>query len=264
MTVAAEPVLLIEHDGRVAILTLNRPHALNALSSELRRTLHHTLLRLDRDEDVGAIILTGSGDRAFTAGIDLKEAANQQAGAVDQALGDENPVAAIEQCSTPIIVAVNGLCITGGMEIMLACDIAIASRNAKFADTHVRVGAMPGWGISQRLSRQIGRQRAKEFSLTGNFVDAGRAFDLGLINRVVEHSDLRATALELARDIATNDPRFVEAYGQLIDDGFGMSFEDGLALERRRWQEYAGKVQPEEIERGRQNATRRNREQAGP
>ena len=148
------------------ILTLNRPEALNALSAELVRAFVHALRTAD-DGTVATIILTGQGDRAFTAGMDLKEAA------------------AIARCRTPIMVAVNGLCITGGMEIMLACDIVIASSTARFADTYVKVGLLPGWGISQRMARQIGPQRAKEISLTGTFVSAERALEIGLVKRVV-------------------------------------------------------------------------------
>jgi len=136
-------VLLNERDGAVAILRLNRPHVLNALSSELCRALHRAIVQLGADNTVRAIVLTGTGNRAFTAGTDLKEAAE----CAGQVRGiEENPVAAIEGCRTPIIAAVNGLCITGGMEIMVACDVVYAASTARFADTHVRVGLLPGWG----------------------------------------------------------------------------------------------------------------------
>jgi enoyl-CoA hydratase len=123
--------LLTQQIGRVFVLTLNRPEKLNALFVEMRKALHHKFLELDRDDSVGAIILTGAGDKAFTAGMDLTEA-SERGGEV--MTPDENPVTAIEKCRKPIIVAVNGLCITGGMEMMLACDIVISARTAKFAD----------------------------------------------------------------------------------------------------------------------------------
>ncbi|MDP3659834.1 enoyl-CoA hydratase [Phenylobacterium sp.] len=252
--------LLIERDGAVAILTLNRPEKLNALSGELRRALHHALHDLDADESCGAIILTGAGDRAFTAGMDLKEAAERRG---QLAAPDENPAAAIDQCRKPIIVAVNGLCITGGMEIMLACDIIIASTNAKFADTHVRVGLLPGWGISQRLSRQVGPQRAKEISLSGNFFEAQRAFDLGLINRVVEPHELMPAALALAHDFASANRKVMLEYKRLIDDGFEMELKDALALELERSRAFTQSLTPEDFTRGKEAASLRNRTQAG-
>jgi enoyl-CoA hydratase len=172
---------------------------------------------------------------------------------------EENPLTAIERCRKPIIVAVNGLCITGGMEIMLACDVVIASRTARFADTHVRVGLMPGWGISQRLARQIGPQRAKEISLSGNFVDAQRAFDLGLINRVVEPEELLPSSIALARDFADADPRVVMEYKRLIDDGFKLPLGEGLGLERERVLAFNVALSSEDFERGKEMACARAR-----
>jgi enoyl-CoA hydratase len=252
--------LKIERDGRVAVLTLNRPEALNALSAELRRALHLTILELNADDGVGAIVLTGTGDRAFTAGMDLKEAAVREPGEPDP---QENPAIAIDQCRKPIIVAVNGLCITGGMEIMLCCDVVYAARTARFADTHVRVGLMPGWGISQRMARQIGPQRAKEISLSGNFIDAQRALDIGLINRVFEPEELMPAALALAHDFADTNSRVVMAYKAVIDDGFEMDLADGLALEHERAAAFFASLQPGELEANRISASSRNRKEAG-
>ena len=252
------PTLLIDHDGRVAILTLNRPESLNALSAELIRALVQAVRACDADDGISAIVLTGKGDRAFTAGMDLKEAAQST-----QPLSrpDEDPGTAIAQCRKPIIVAVNGLCITGGMEIMLACDIVIAASTARFADTHVRVGLLPGWGISQRLARQIGPQRAKEISLSGNFVDARRAFDVGLVNRVVEPADLMSEALKLAHDIADGNSAVVQAYKQLIDEGYAMTLMDALPMERERGLAHAASLRPGDLDAGRQAASSRNRSQ---
>ncbi|MGE3866458.1 MAG: enoyl-CoA hydratase, partial [Hyphomonadaceae bacterium] len=242
------------------LLTFNRPEKLNALSSALRRALHDALIAATDDDGIGAIVLTGAGERAFTAGMDLTEAAERRGA---PAAPEENPQLAIAQCRKPIIVAVNGLCITGGMELMLCCDIIIASRAAKFADTHVRVGLLPGWGISQRLSRQIGPQRAKEISLSGNFIDAQRAFDLGLINRVVEPAELISTAMALAKDIAEADTRTVLEYKRLIDDGFAMTLEDGLKLERERGRAFSAGLTADHFVRAKENASRKNRTQAG-
>jgi enoyl-CoA hydratase len=252
--------LLTDRDGRVMILTLNRPEAMNALSAELRRALHHAIADADADASVGAIILTGAGDRAFTAGFDLKEAGTR---GTQQQIAEENPVLAIEKCRTPIIVAVHGYCITGGVEIMLACDVVIAARTAKFADTHVRVGLLPGWGLSQRLSRQIGIQRAKEMSLSGNFVDADRAFEIGLINRVVEPADLMPSALALAHEFADGNSAVVQLYKQAIDNGFAMTLTDGLRMEHELSHAYAENLQPGDIAANRLTASERNRAGAG-
>lgn len=251
------PTLLMDRDGRVMTLTLNRPEALNALSAELVSALVDAIRACDADDGIGVIVLTGKGDRAFTAGMDLKEAAQRMP--VRRPGDDLGTV--IGQCRKPIIVAVNGLCITGGMEIMLSCNIVIAASTARFADTHVRVGLLPGWGISQRLARQIGPQRAKEISLSGNFVDAQRAFDIGLVNRVVEAAELMPHALKLAHDIADGNSAVVQAYKRLIDEGYAMTLADALPMERDRGHAHATSLRPGDLDAGRQAASARNRTQ---
>jgi enoyl-CoA hydratase len=172
-----DDILTMEREGGVAIVTLNRPHAMNALSRSLRAALHEAMVMLDADGSIRAIILTGAGDRAFSAGLDLKELGTNPGalGAASTQEASENPVKAIELCRKPVIGAINGVAITGGFELALACDVLIASDRARFADTHARVGIMPGWGLSQKLSRIIGLSRAKELSFTGNFLDAATA-----------------------------------------------------------------------------------------
>jgi enoyl-CoA hydratase len=246
----------VQRDGRVAILTLNRPEVLNALSAQLRRALHETILALDADSGIGAIVLTGAGPRTFTAGLDLKEAATRKS---HEEIPEENPVRAIDRCRKPIIVAVNGLCITGGMEIMLARDVVYAASTARFADTHVVVGLMPGWGISQRMDRQIGTQRGKEISLSGNFIGAERAFEIGLINRVLAPERLMPAALQLAHDFPDGNSHVVQAYKKAIDDGFAMTLEDGLQLERERAIAHFATLQPGEIGANRVAASNRDR-----
>ncbi|MFM2020794.1 MAG: hypothetical protein RJB02_502, partial [Pseudomonadota bacterium] len=160
-------------DG-IAIVTLNRPEAMNALSRALRAELAAAMRAVDADDAVRCVILTGAGERAFTAGLDLKELGTDTSnlGAANATSAEENPVKAIEQCRKPVIGAINGVAITGGFEVAIACDILIASTNARFADTHARVGILPGWGLSQKLSRMIGISRAKQLSFSGNFLDA--------------------------------------------------------------------------------------------
>ena len=248
--------LLHDRDGDVAILTFNRPDALNALSSALLRELVRQLHACDADPDIGAIVLTGQGDRAFTAGMDLKEA-SESTDAFNTP--EANPARAIEACRTPIIAAVNGLCITGGMELILATDIVLASEAARFGDTHVRLGLLPGWGLSQRLARTIGPQRAKEVSLTGTLIDAQRALELGFVNRVLPADDLVPRAIALGHEIAANEHGIVQTYKALIDDGFALSLESGLELEVSRARELTDSLRPGQIAQSRITTRERNR-----
>ena len=236
-------------DG-IATVILNRPEAMNALSKALRHRLWEMMRNLDADDGVRAVILTGAGTRAFTAGLDLKELGSQEGalGAANAEGADENPVKAIEGCRKPVIGAINGVAITGGFEVALACDVLIASTNASFADTHARVGVVPGWGLSQKLSRMIGISRATELSFTGNFIDAATAERWGLVNRVFAPEDLLAEARSLAADMASIDPAFLAAYKALIDDGYAASFGDGMALEHTRSKAANSALRPEEVE----------------
>lgn len=215
-----------------AVLTLNRPDAMNALSEALRKELAQTVRELEADPDVRVLILTGAGEKAFTAGLDLKELAG--GASVGDAVDEDDPVASLNQFSGPIIGAINGVAITGGFEVALACDVLIAAENARFADTHARVGIMPGWGLSQKLSRIIGIGRAKELSLTGNFLGAEQAERWGLVNRVVPQADLLPTCRKLAEDMLSVEPGMLAGYLALIDEGYERSFAEGLQLEAER------------------------------
>jgi enoyl-CoA hydratase len=253
-------VLEVERCDGYAVLTLNRPEAMNALSAELRSRLAHAVRELEADPDIRVLILTGAGERAFTAGLDLKELG---AGAsIGDAVDIEDPVKSVEQFSGPVIGAINGVAITGGFELALACDLLIAADTARFADTHARVGIMPGWGLSQRLSRAIGIYRAKELSLTGNFLGAQQACDWGLVNRVVPQAELLPTARRLAADMLSVVPEMLVAYKRLIDDGFAASFADGLAIEAERARANS-RVTSDEIERRREAVRARGRAQQG-
>lgn len=223
----------VERCGGYAVVTMNRPEAMNALSTALRSGLASTFDALEADPDIRAVILTGAGDRAFTAGLDLKELGSG-ASSLSDAVGKGDPVSALRRFSGPIIGAINGVAITGGFELALACDVLIASETARFADTHARIGVMPGWGLSQRLSRAIGIFRAKELSLTGNFIDAATAERWGLVNRVVAPAELMPAARQLAEDMLSADPQMLKAYKALIDDGFALPFGEALALETER------------------------------
>ena len=255
--------ILVEIADGVAVVTLNRPKAMNALSKSLRAELARVMRDLDTNDDVRAVVLTGSGERAFTAGLDLRELGSDPdaMGAANASGPDENPVKAVEQCGKPVIGAINGVAITGGFELALACDVLIASENARFADTHARVGIMPGWGLSQKLSRLIGPYRAKELSLTGNFLDAATAADWGLVNRVVPAHQLVNIAKLLAADMATITPAFSRAYKKLIDDGYAATFGDGMKIENERSSAANATVGPEELEANRIAVQARGRTQ---
>ena len=257
-------MLLIAKQDGIAVLTLNRPEAMNALSRDLRRALHDGLKAVEADPEVRVIILTGAGDRAFTAGLDLKELGSDPGGmsAANAASADANPVKAIEMCPKPVIGAINGVAITGGFEVALACDILIASERARFADTHARVGILPGWGLSQKLSRLIGIYRAKELSLSGNFLDARTAEAWGLVNRVVAPDELMPAALKLAAEIASVPGDSVTIYKKLIDEGFAMSFGDSLTHETATTKALNAAVTPEAVEARRAQVQARGRTQA--
>jgi enoyl-CoA hydratase len=258
-------LVLVTRDDAVATVTLNRPEAMNALSRALRAEFAAAMRGLAADDAIRAIVLTGAGERAFTAGLDLKElgADTGNLGAANAEGADENPVKAIELCPQPVIGAINGVAITGGFEVALACDILIASTHARFADTHARVGVMPGWGLSQKLSRLIGLGRAKELSLTGNFLGAEAARDWGLVNRVVAPEDLLPAAQALARDIASADPAMVRAYRALIDDGYALPYGEALALEHARSSAANRTVSADAVEARRLAVMKRGRERAG-
>ncbi len=258
------PLILNEIADGVAVVTLNRPEAMNALSAALRAELAAAMRAVADDDTVRAVVLTGAGTRAFTAGLDLKElgASTAGLGAANATDPAENPVKAVEQCAKPVIGAINGVAITGGFELALACDVLIASTNARFADTHARVGIMPGWGLSQKLSRMVGISRAKELSLTGNFLDAATAERWGLVNRLVEPDALLPAAIALARDMAGIDPGMSAAYKVLIDDGYALPLAEALALEAERSTVANGQVRPESVEQARLAVMARGRDQA--
>ncbi|MEM6708011.1 MAG: enoyl-CoA hydratase [Pseudomonadota bacterium] len=244
------PVLRTDHD-RVCTLTLNRPKALNALSTALRNALIQTFDSLRSDPAVDVVILTGAG-RAFTVGLDLKELAGEREATESADTRDlAQLMMAIPQ---PIIAAVNGFAITGGFELALLCDFIIASPSAQFADTHARVGVVPGWGLSQRLPRLIGINRAKELSLTGNYLDAATAERWGLVNRVVPEDELLPTCERLARDMLSADPTTRQAIRRIMDEGWMTTLDSGLALERAANADHDQTRKPSEDLAGRRGA----------
>ncbi|NVI89068.1 enoyl-CoA hydratase [Actinomadura sp. BRA 177] len=198
-------VLLLDRADGVATVTLNRPEVRNALSSVLINALRETMRALEDDAEVHAVVLTGA-DPAFCAGLDLKQLGssgdNLQLGQEEDEGPSPYPWPVL---SKPVIGAVNGVAVTGGLKLALNCDILVASERARFADTHARVGVLPGWGLSVLLPQLVGRQLARRMSLTGDFITAGEALRAGLVTEVVAHADLLPTAHRIARRIAAND-----------------------------------------------------------
>ncbi len=227
--------LAIERHGSALLLILDRPAAMNALDRDLLLALTAAFRRHSADEDVASIVVTGRGDRAFCAGLDIKMLGGDPT-VLDRIVAtgsDMNVADAITDCVVPVIAAVNGVAITGGLEIVLACDIVIASVRASFADTHVAMGITPGWGLSQRLPRIVGPNRARDMSLGGLKIDAATALAWGLASRVAVADDLIATATTL---IAHSSPAIVAGirrYKALINDGLSGELIAGLGLERQ-------------------------------
>lgn len=259
----SDTILLVEkHDG-IATLTLNRPQAMNALSRELRTLMVQTFDQLQNDLDTRVVILTGAGERAFCAGLDLKELGSADTSLNrDVAPGNElDVVEALGRFDRPIIGAINGVAITGGFELALACDVLIASAKGRFADTHARVGVMPGWGLSQKLSRAIGIYRAKELSLTGNFLSAEQAAHWGLVNRVVAPKELLPTCQALATDMLSCVPDMLPKMKRTMNAGFAQTLEDGLTIEAKEWREHLRQVTPGAIASRREDIQKRGRTQ---
>lgn len=255
----AKDLVLTSTEGGVTTVTMNRPEALNALSADLRNRLTEVFTDLAEDSATEVIVFTGNG-RAFTVGLDLKELGGETAAAtvVNKDLGK-----AMLQVNKPIIGAINGYAITGGFELALMCDFMLASEQAKFADTHARVGVVPGWGLSQRLPRLIGINRAKELSLTGNFLDAATAYTWGLVNRVVAADELLATAQQLAKDIVSTEPVTRNAVRHIMDAGWHTSLTEGLVIERDANLEHAKtEVRAEKVAARRAQIQQRGRSQS--
>jgi len=255
------PVLKLEKRDGIATLTLNRPEAMNALSRELRGAISAAFADLQSDDAIRVAIVTGEG-RAFCAGLDLKELGAEDTGG-PAALQEADAIAAIQAFEGPIIGAVNGHAITGGFELALACDVLIASTEARFADTHVRVGVLPGWGLSQKLPRLIGISRAKELSLTGNPIGAEQALAWGLVNRVVAPEELLPACRALAADMLSCDPKALRGYKKLIDEGYGMAFSDALSHEAEAAVGFATGVTADEIAARREGVMERGRRLGG-
>ena len=223
-------LILREDRGAVAIITLNRPEKRNALDDALRGALAAALTEVERDETIRVVVLTGAGDKAFAAGADLKELGTRSV--AEQALLMTQPrifdlLAAVRR---PVVAAVNGACLGGGLELALACDIRIAAAGATFGAPEVRLGLIPGGGGTQRLPRIIGTGAAMRLVLTGEAIDATEALRVGLVDEIAS-GDVVARAVELAERIARNGPVAVMAAKEAVRSALSMPIEQGLRAE---------------------------------
>jgi enoyl-CoA hydratase/carnithine racemase len=223
-------VLTADH-GAVRVLTLNRPQARNALSHDLIRALYAALKDADADEAVLAVVLTGT-DPAFCAGVDLKEAARDGLKYFEE-FRSQSCITAVREMRTPVIGAINGSTFTGGLEIALGCDFLVASERAVFADTHARVGILPGGGMTARLPQLVGLAMARRMSMTGEVIDAARAERIGLVTEVVAHERLLERALELAGQIAEVPGPTMLGLKEIYTEGAAAVIDPALAAEAR-------------------------------
>jgi enoyl-CoA hydratase len=214
---------------RILTIRINRPDKRNALSLAMREEFAAVLLGADLDADVGALIITGA-DPAFCAGVDTGEFGVNNLTAHDRRYR-VTPVRALFALRKPVIAAVNGACVTGGLELALACDFIIASDRAQFADSHAQIGAMPTWGMTALLPRAVGVRYAKQLSLTGERISAQRALEAGLVNEIVAHGELEQRARTIAGLINNVDPAITQTLLGLYDRGDGASIADALAFE---------------------------------
>jgi enoyl-CoA hydratase len=222
----------VEKSDRIAVVTINRPDKLNALSVETIDELRRAMLEIRHDNGVGAAILTGAGEKAFVAGADISELHPlDAAGAKQYAERGQHVLSLIEQMPKPVVAAVNGFALGGGCELAMACHMRIASEKARFGQPEVKLGVIPGFGGTQRLARLVGKGRAMELCLTGDMIDAQEAYRIGLVNKVTAPESLMEEAKKLLGKILAVGPRAAALAIEAIHKGLDMDLASGLLLE---------------------------------
>jgi enoyl-CoA hydratase len=225
--------IVYEKSEGVATITLNRPEALNAFSKEVVEEILRALEDVKSDENMRVLILTGAGEKAFSAGADIKAMAGMTAlKARELSLMGESLCLALENFEKPVIAAINGYALGGGLEVAMACDFRIASENARMGQTEVNIGLIPGWGGTQRLTRLVGMTKSKELVFTGRMVDARTAEQLGIVNMVTSTDKLKETVRQFALELASKPPVALKVAKSLINKGANISLDSALALER--------------------------------
>jgi enoyl-CoA hydratase len=224
--------ILVERDGAVTLITINRPNVLNALSMATLDELRRAILACKHDAAVRAVILTGAGDKSFVAGADINElAAQTPVSGREHARSGQHVFDLIEGMGKPVIAAINGYALGGGCELAMACTIRIAADTAKLGQPEINLGIIPGYGGTQRLSRLIGRGRALELLLTGDQITAAEAHRLGLVNRVVTGANLMGEAGKLAHALAAKAPVAMRYIIEAVNQGLDMPLRDGRVFE---------------------------------
>jgi enoyl-CoA hydratase len=226
--------IICEKSQGVTTITLNRPEALNAFSKEVVEEVLEALEDSKSDESIHVVILTGAGEKAFSAGADIKTMKGMNAlKARELSLMGEKLCYGVERLEKPVIAAINGFALGGGLELAMACDLRIASETARMGQTEINIGLIPGWGGTQRLTRLIGKTKAKELVYTGKIVDAKTAEQYGLVNMVVPPDKFKETVYQFALDLAQKAPVALKVAKALIDKGSDMGLDAALALERK-------------------------------
>ncbi len=225
-------LVLYEKSGHVAWITLNRPDVLNAQNDGLRLDLRTCLERARDDDEIYVMVITGAGSRAFSAGADISEFPKLTTSQQLMRHGRANHIYMIRDIPKPVVAMVNGLALGGGLEVVLACDIAIASETAKFGLPEIRVGVIPGAGGTQTLPRLIGEKRARELIYTGNMITAAEALQMGIVNRVVPADKLRSTTEELVGTLLKRSPVLLKIAKLAVNASLETTFSAGLGAER--------------------------------
>ncbi len=225
--------ILVGRDEQVGIVTLNRPKELNALNTQLVGELADALEEFDRDKEIGCIVITGAGEKAFAAGADIKEMSDKTP--IDMLLGGFAAWLRIRQIHKPLIAAVGGYALGGGCELAMHCDMIVASENARFGQPEINLGIIPGAGGTQRLARTLGKYRAMEIVLTGAPVSAQEMHALGLVNRVVPQGEHLTEAVKLAKTVAAQAPVAVRLAKEAVNAAFETTLAEGLEIERKNF-----------------------------
>ena len=224
--------ILLDVADRIATITINRPKSLNALDPATMREIKNALESIAAREDVGAVLLTGAGEKAFVAGADISDMGRfTPLQALDFSLYGHGVLELIERLPQPVIGVINGFALGGGCELAMACDLLVAADTAKFGQPEVNLGIIPGYGGTQRLPRLVGRNVAKELVLTGDMITAQRAYEIGLVNRVVPAADLMKTAREIAAKILSRGPVAVRTAKMAMNRGLDLDLPNANAFE---------------------------------